>query len=202
MSASASTLVHSPEDVTADRRTLLGFWIYLMTDCVLFAGLFACYAVLHISTFGGPSSQTLFSLPTALAETLALLLSSFTCGVATLGLGSGRRRQVEAWFAVTFALGAVFIGIELSEFHRLVADGDSWTRSGFLSAYFVLVGVHGLHVVAGLTWMTVLVWRVHREGLTRGHIRRLTLLSVFWHFLDLIWICIFSIVYLMGVIHG
>jgi cytochrome o ubiquinol oxidase subunit III len=181
-----------------DTTTVFGFWVYLMTDCILFASLFATYAVLHGNTFGGPSGQTLFDLPYVLTETLILLTSSFTCG---LGILSAQRRHVNKvlfWFGITFLLGLAFLGLELSEFGRLVQAGNSWQRSGFLSAYFTLVGTHGLHITAGLLWMAVLMVKIASGGLTRGNVRRLTLLSLFWHFLDFIWIFIFTIVYMMG----
>lgn len=181
-----------------DSKTLLGFWIYLMTDCVLFASLFATYAVLHHNTFGGPSGSELFSLPYVLTETLILLTSSFTSGLGMLAARRLDRRQVFIWFGVTFLLGLSFLGMELSEFHRLAAEGNSWQRSGFLSAFFTLVGTHGLHITSGLLWMAVMMKQIFRHGLTTPNIRRLTLLSLFWHFLDIIWIFIFTIVYLFG----
>ena len=183
-----------------DSKTQLGFWIYLMTDCVLFASLFAVYAVLHTNTAGGPSGHYLFSLPYVLVETLILLTSSFTAGMGALAAARGAKNQVLAWFSVTFVLGASFLTLELSEFSRLVHDGNSWQRSGFLSSFFTLVGTHGLHITVGLVWMAVLLVQVMRRGLASGTVRRLTLLSLFWHFLDIIWIFIFTIVYLRGAI--
>lgn len=180
--------------------TLFGFWVYLMTDCVLFASLFATFAVLRGNTFGGPSGAQLFSLPYALTETLILLSSSFTVGLALLALQGRRTRQVLVLLAVTFALGAAFLGLELSEFHKLAHEGNSWQRSGFLSAFFTLVGTHGLHITTGLLWMGVMMAQVVRRGLTEPVRRRLTMLGLFWHFLDVIWIFIFSIVYLMGAV--
>ena len=187
-----------PHEIESDSRALLGFWIYLMTDCVLFAALFATYAVLRPNTFGGPGGAQLFSLPVALTETLTLLVSSFTCGLGVLATRNNAGKQATRWFALTFVLGICFLGIELNDFHHLVSQGDSWTRSGFLSAYFTLVGPHGVHIVVGLVWMATLVARTRIEGLTRGNVRRLILLSIFWHFLDVIWILIFTIVYLIG----
>jgi cytochrome o ubiquinol oxidase subunit III len=181
-----------------ETKTSFGFWVYLMTDCVLFATLFATYAVLHGNTFGGPSGRDIFSLPFVLAETFILLTSSFTAGLAMLGARAGNMRQVLIWFGVTFALGLAFLTMEVTEFSHLVADGNSWARSGFLSSFFTLVGTHGLHIASGLIWMIVLMTQVFRKGLTPGILRRLTLLSMFWHFLDIIWIFIFTIVYLMG----
>lgn len=183
----------------ADSKTTLGFWIYIMTDCVLFASLFATYAVLAGNTYGGPGGEELFKPSFVLAETLILLTSSFTCGLAMLAIHRRDKRQTLAWLAVTFALGATFLGLELYEFNQLVAEGNSWQRSGFLSAFFTLVGTHGLHITTGLLWMATLMVQTYRRGLLPGTVRRLTLLSLFWHFLDIIWIFIFVIVYLMGV---
>ena len=181
-------------------KTVLGFWMYLMTDCILFATLFATYAVLHNSTFGGPSSRELFSLSTAFVETMILLFSSFTCGFALLAALQNKKNEVLAWFAVTFLLGACFVAIELHEFTQLVQEGNSWKRSAFLSSFFTLVGTHGLHVSAGLFWMLVMMVQVAISGITAVTFRRLVVLNMFWHFLDLIWIFIFTFVYLMGVI--
>jgi cytochrome o ubiquinol oxidase subunit III len=182
----------------ADDKTVFGFWIYIMTDCVLFASLFATYAVLRQNTFGGPSGTFLFSLPYALAETLILLTSSFTCGLAVLAAHRRNKNQVLLWFGVTFLLGLAFLGLELHEFSDFIAHGNSWRRSGFLSAFFTLVGTHGLHITSGLVWMATMMTQVFRKGLARGSVRRLTLLSMFWHFLDIVWIFIFTIVYLIG----
>lgn len=183
-----------------DATTVFGFWIYIMTDCVLFASLFATYAVLQGNTFGGPSGTGLYSLPYILAETLILLTSSFTCGLAMLALRRKHARKVLFWFGVTFLLGLIFLTLELTDFAHLVNTGNSWQRSGFLSAFFTLVGTHGLHITVGLLWMAVLMAKVWSAGLTRANVRRLTLLSIFWHFLDVIWIFIFTIVYLLGAI--
>ncbi len=181
-------------------KTLFGFWVYIMTDLVLFASLFATYAVLHLNTFGGPSARELFSLPYVLTETLLLLVSSYTVGLAVLALHKRAARQVVIWLSVTFLLGLAFLGMELSEFSRLAADGNSWQRSGFLSSFFTLVGTHGLHITVGLLWIGVMIGQVIRKGLTPGTSRRLALLSLFWHFLDIVWIFIFTIVYLMGAV--
>jgi cytochrome o ubiquinol oxidase subunit 3 len=182
----------------ADDKTLFGFWVYIMTDCVLFASLFAVYAVLHNNTFGGSAGGDLFDLHSVLAETLILLTSSFTCGLAMLAAHARKKNQVLFWFGVTFVLGLVFLALELTEFRHLVITGNSWRRSGFLSSFFALVGTHGLHITVGLLWMVTMMFKVLRGGLTRNTVRRLTMLSLFWHFLDIIWIFIFTIVYLMG----
>jgi cytochrome o ubiquinol oxidase subunit III len=188
------------ERLEADNKTIFGFWVYLMTDCVLFASLFATFAVLHNNTFGGPGAGTLFSLPYALTETLILLTSSFTCGLAILSAHHRQQQRVIFWLGVTFALGLAFLGMELSEFRHLAQDGNSWRRSGFLSAFFTLVGTHGLHITSGLIWMAVIIRRVLKQGLNTISLKRLTMLSLFWHFLDIIWIFIFTIVYLLGAV--
>lgn len=182
----------------ADSKTIFGFWVYIMTDCVLFASLFAAYAVLQHNTFGGASGRELFSLPFVLTETLILLTSSYTCGLAVLAARRVNKTQVLTWLAITILLGLSFLGMELNEFHKLAQEGHSWRASGFLSAFFTLVGTHGLHITTGLLWAGVLMQQMWRSGLTRATVRKLTLFSLFWHFLDIVWIFIFSIVYLMG----
>ena len=179
-------------------RKSLGFWIYLMTDCVLFASLFATYAVLHGGTAGGPTSKDLFDLPFVLAETLILLTSSFTVGLSVLAAGRGKKIETFVWLIPTFLLGIAFLVMELTEFHSFVQMGDSWQRSGFLSAFFTLVGTHGLHITIGLLWMAVMGIRLWRSKLKQTDVQRLMLLGLFWHFLDIIWIFIFTVVYLMG----
>lgn len=181
-------------------KTQLGFWIYLMTDIVLFATLFATYAVLRESTFGGPGGKELFDTPFVLAETLILLISSFTCGLAIIALHRQNKTQVLAWFLVTFLLGVAFLVMEITEFRHLLHEGNGWQRSGFLSAFFALVGTHGLHILVGLLWMLIMGMQVLKKGITHNTSRRLVLLGMFWHFLDVVWIFIFSIVYLMGVV--
>ena len=182
----------------SDNKTAFGFWVYLMTDVVLFASLFATFAVLRNNTFGGPNGAELFSLPFVLVETIILLTSSFTCGLAILAARKQSKQQVLFWLGLTFLLGLAFLGMELSEFRHLVSEGNSWQRSGFLSSFFTLVGTHGLHIAVGLIWMAVSFFLVIKRGLGRAMIRRLTLLSLFWHFLDIIWIFIFTVVYLLG----
>jgi len=181
-------------------RTILGFWVYLMSDCILFATLFATYAVLHTSTFGGPATQQLFSLDISLAETLVLLTSSVTCGLGMIAACRNEKKKLIAWFSVAFLLGLSFIIMELMEFTHLVQEGNSWQKSAFLSSFFTLVGTHGLHVSMGLLWMIVLMAQIFYRGITVITFRRLVCFSLFWHFLDLVWIFIFTFVYLMGVI--
>jgi cytochrome o ubiquinol oxidase subunit 3 len=182
---------------TYERKTL-GFWIYLMTDCVLFAALFATYAVLKGGTAGGPGGAELFDLPFVLLETIVLLTSSFTIGMALLATVRGLRKQTPVWLFVTFALGIFFLALEFSEFAILIAEGNGPQRSAFLSAYFTLVATHGIHIAVGLLWMAVVIVRLWRHAFKQTDIRRLALLGIFWHFLDIIWIFIFSIVYLIG----
>lgn len=180
-------------------KALLGFWTYLMTDLILFATLFATYAVLRDNTAGGPSGQDIFNAPFILIETLLLLTSSFTSGLAMLALRRGSKRDVLTWLGYTFVLGAAFLGMELYEFNHLINEGESWRRSGFLSAFFTLVATHGLHITAGLLWMGTLMATIHKRGLTPKTIKGTMLLSLFWHFLDIVWIFIFTIVYLIGI---
>lgn len=200
------TVEAHPDTTTPDphqdtfSKTVLGFWIYLMTDCLLFATFFVTYAVLHDRTFGGPSSQDLFELSTAFAETMILLFSSVTCGLGMLAAVKNQKKRMLGWFFVTFILGASFIAIELTEFTQLVHEGHSWQKSAFLSSFFTLVGTHGLHVSFGLLWLAVMIAQLYWQGLTVNTFRRLVIFSLFWHFLDLIWIFIFTFVYLMGVI--
>lgn len=181
-----------------DAKVVFGFWVYLMTDCVLFASLFAAFAVLRPATYGGPAGNELFSLPFVLIETVVLLTSSFTAGLGLLAARRRNRQQVLLWFGITLLLGLFFLTMEVTEFRSLYAEGNSWRRSGFLSAFFTLVGTHGLHITAGLIWMSLLLLQVMRHGLRDVIIRRLTMLSLFWHFLDIVWIFIFTVVYLVG----
>jgi cytochrome o ubiquinol oxidase subunit III len=182
----------------AEEKTLFGFWVYLMTDCVLFASLFAAFAVLRANTDGGPSSEDLFSLSFVLKETLILLTSSFLCGLGILSARRGQKNLVYIFFGLTFLLGVAFLVLELHEFNNLYTEGNSWRRSAFLSSFFTLVGTHGAHISAGLIWMGLMMGRVKKLGLSASNIKRLTMLSLFWHFLDIVWIFIFTVVYLMG----
>lgn len=185
------------EQETLQRKSI-GFWIYLMTDCVLFATLFAVFAVLRPGIAGGTSGADIFDLPFVLVETMVLLVSSFTVGLGLLAARYGYKRQAIAWLVVTFLLGITFLVMEISEFRHLIAEGDGWQRSAFLSSYFTLVATHGLHIAVGLLWMLVVIIRLIRFNFKHTDLGRLSLLSLFWHFLDVIWIFIFSIVYLMG----
>ncbi len=190
------TMKHHEESA----RSVFGFWIYIMTDCLLFASLFAVYVTMHGNTYGGPSDSDLFDLPFALFETLILLTSSFTIGLALLAAHRERKRETLAWLATTLVLGLSFLGLEFSEFSALVREGHDWTRSGFLSAFFTLVGTHGLHVLSGSIWMSVVIYQAVRLGLTPRIQGRMMSLALFWHFLDVIWIFIFTFVYLLSAV--
>jgi len=186
---------HHPEN-----GTLLGFWIYLMSDCLIFACLFATYAVLGRNYAGGPSGAEAFELPVVAVNTALLLLSSITYGFAMLAAQDGNRRTTQLWLALTGLFGLAFIGIELHEFRELIEQGATPQRSAFLSAFFTLVGTHGLHVTFGLVWLVTLMTQVGRYGLIAANRRRLMCLSLFWHFLDVIWIGVFTFVYLLGML--
>jgi cytochrome o ubiquinol oxidase subunit 3 len=186
---------HHPEN-----GTLLGFWLYLMSDCLIFACLFATYAVLGRSYAGGPTGMELFDLPLVAVNTSLLLLSSITYGFAMLETQRKGLRNALIWLALTGVLGAGFIGIELYEFSHLIHEGAGPQRSGFLTAFFSLVGTHGLHVSFGIVWLVTLMFQLRKHGLTPENTRRLMCLSMFWHFLDVVWIGVFTFVYLMGVL--
>lgn len=183
-----------------EEKVTLGFWVYLMTDCVLFASLFAVYAVLHNNTFGGPAAKELFNLPYAFAETLLLLTSSFTCGLAIVSARLKSKTAALFWLYATLLLGCSFLILEITEFRHLLHMGASWRLSGFLSSYFTLVGTHGLHIIIGLIWSIALMVKLWLTGLSAANMRRLALFSLFWHFLDVVWIGIFAVVYLYGVL--
>jgi cytochrome o ubiquinol oxidase subunit 3 len=178
--------------------TLLGFWLYLMSDCLIFAILFATYAVLGRSYAAGPSGADLFELPTVALNTAFLLLSSITYGFAMIQMLNGKKAGVLAWLAITGILGLCFLTVEINEFSHLIAEGAGPWRSAFLSSFFTLVGTHGLHVTFGTVWLVTLMFQVGRLGLTHANKRRLICLSMFWHFLDVVWIGVFTFVYLMG----
>lgn len=184
---------HHPEN-----GTLLGFWLYLMSDCLIFACLFAAYGVLGRSYAAGPSGAELFDLSLVAVNTGLLLLSSITYGLAMIAMQARNKGAVLAWLAATGLLGAGFIGIELYEFAHLIHEGAGPQRSAFLTSFFALVGTHGLHVSFGIIWLVVLMTQVGRYGLTGPNQRRLFCLSMFWHFLDVVWIGVFTFVYLMG----
>lgn len=188
------------EDHHPEGSTMLGFWLYLMSDCLIFAVLFATYGVVGRNYAAGPSPADLFDLKLVALNTSMLLLSSITYGFAMLQMERNAKTETLFWLAVTGLFGAAFLGIELYEFHHMIGEGADPTRSAFLSAFFTLVGTHGLHVTFGIIWLVTLMVQVRKHGLIPENRRRLMCLSMFWHFLDVIWIGVFSFVYLMGVI--
>lgn len=187
--------MHKGED-----RSIFGFWLYLMTDLLMFGVLFAAYSVFRGNTFGGPNEEDLFSLSLALKETLILLSSSFTCGLGMLAAQKQSRKWVLIWFGITYILGLSFLGLEVTEFSKLLSEGNTYQTSAFLSSFFAIVGTHGLHITVGLLWLIILLAATIVRGLNQSIVRKLILFSLFWHFLDIVWIFIFSVVYLMGII--
>ena len=186
---------HHPQNGTG-----LGFWIYLMSDCLIFASLFATYAVLGRNYAAGPSGADLFDLPLVALNTAMLLLSSITYGFCMLEAQRKNLKAAMAWLVITGLFGLAFLSLELYEFHHLIHIGAGPQRSAFLSSFFALVSTHGLHVAFGVIWLVTLLFQLGKHGLTPANNRRLMCLSMFWHFLDLIWIAVFSFVYLMGVL--
>ncbi|GAA0841079.1 MAG: cytochrome o ubiquinol oxidase subunit III [Cupriavidus sp.] len=187
---------HAHHDTS--ENTIFGFWLYLMSDCILFACLFAAFAVLRGEVAGGPTAKEIFELNYVLVETAILLVSSITYGFAMVSMQNQQRGRVMFWLAVTFLLGAGFMAMEINEFAHLIHEGAGPSRSAFLSSFFTLVGTHGLHVASGMLWMLVLMWQLSKKGLTPAVAKRLNCLSLFWHFLDVVWIGVFTVVYLMG----
>ena len=214
MSAFDATAVYDPDRRGRDRRYMpehaadellskriivgYGFWIFLLSDIIMFSAFFATYAVLVGATAGGPSGRELFNLPNVAVETACLLLSSFTCGLASIGARMRRGSWFYGAMMATGLLGAAFLGIEVHEFQGMVAQGAGPTRSAFLSAFFTLVGCHGLHVTAGLLWLLTMVAQVFAKRYRADILRRMLCFSLFWHTLDIIWVALFSMVYLMG----
>ena len=205
----SATQVHNPdgkpvfylkEDHHPENSTMLGFWLYLMSDCLIFAVLFATHGVLGRNYAAGPSPADLFDLPIVALNTSMLLLSSITYGFAMLQMERNAKAETLFWLAVTGLFGAAFIGLELYEFIHLIHEGAGPTRSAFLSSFFTLVGTHGLHVTFGIIWLITLMVQVSMHGLIEANRRRLMCLSMFWHFLDVVWIGVFSFVYLLGVV--
>jgi len=192
---------HAPETHEhSGGATMIGFWIYLMSDALIFASLFAVYGVLSRNYAGGPGPKQLFDLSLVAVNTGLLLASSVTFGVAMLAMAAGRTARTMLWLAITGVLGAAFLGVELHEFAGLVAEGAGPHSSAFLSSFFTLVGTHGAHVAFGLVWLVVLLVQIGKRGLGDDNRRRIMCLSMFWHFLDIVWIGVFTFVYLLGVI--
>lgn len=187
------------EEHHAVEERALGFWTYLMSDAVIFALLFATYGVMLTRTSGGPLPGQVFDLPHTFGETVLLLFSSITFGFASLSALAQNKSRALGWLAVTLALGLGFVGMEYLEFSTMIAEGAGPDRSGFLSAFFTLVGTHGLHVSSGMVWIVMMMVQIQRKGLNEAVQSRLHRLGLFWHFLDIVWIGIFSFVYLPGV---
>lgn len=177
----------------------MGFWIFIITDCIIFGTLFATYAVLHNNTAGGPGAADLFEMPGVIAETFILLTSSFTSGLAVLSMNRGDKKGLINWLIVTAVLGASFITLEVTEFLKMIDEGAKISTSAFLSAFYTLVGTHGIHVTIGLIWMIALMFQVAKRGITPVTKRKIGNISLYWHFLDVVWIFVFTIVYMMGV---
>ncbi len=175
-----------------------GFWIFLLSDFIMFSGLFAAYAVLSDQTAGGPTGRELFNLPNVFIETVCLLFSSYTCGLGALSAERRQRDRFYVFAVFTFVLGAAFLFIEISEFAGMVSKGAGPSRSAFLSGFFTLVGTHGAHDTGGLIWLAYMVAQVVAKGLRPHVLRRLLCFSLFWHALDIIWIGVLTLVYLMG----
>lgn len=197
MDSSHASIHHENHDMNA--ISIFGFWIYILTDLLLFSTLFCTFIVLQ-GGIRGYSLNNLFDLSFVFTETMFLLTSSFTCGLALLSAQRKSVNTVLIWLIITFILGAAFVGMELYEFHNLWLEGNSWDKHGALSAFFTLVGTHGLHVTIGLACLISLVVQLKMHGITKVTMRKLTVFSIFWHFLDIIWIFVFTIVYLMGAI--
>lgn len=176
-----------------------GFWLFLITDCILFSVLFAMYAVLYESTAGGPGPKEIIEMPGVIAETFILLTSSFTSGLAVLSMNAGSRKGLVGWLIVTIALGACFIALEVTEFLKLVQEGHTIRSSAFLSSFFTLVGTHGLHVSFGICWISSIIIQLTKHGITSVTQRKVQITSLYWHFLDAVWIFVFTVVYLIGV---
>ena len=190
-------LAHEPHP---ENGTSLGFWLYLMSDCLIFAALFATYGVLGRSYAGGPSGKDLFDLSLVAVNTAFLLMSSITFGFAMLQKQKKNVNGTLLWLAITGLLGAAFLAVELYEFHHLIHQGATPQSSAFLSSFFTLVGTHGIHVTFGLVWLITLMIQIKKHGLINENVRRINCLSMFWHFLDVVWIGVFTFVYLMGVL--
>jgi cytochrome o ubiquinol oxidase subunit 3 len=190
---------HAARD-EASKRIIVGygFWIFLLSDIIMFSAFFAAYAVLSGATAGGPSGKDLFDLPNVAIETACLLLSSFACGIASIGAGAQNRALFYGGMAITFVLGAAFLSIEIQEFAGMIAEGAGPTRSAFLSAFFTLVGCHGVHVTLGLLWLLTMMAQVFAKGFRADILRRVLCFSLFWHTLDIVWVALFTVVYLLG----
>lgn len=194
----SSVKEHAAELHEREDTTRFGFWIYLLSDVMVFGALFATFMVLRHNTAGGATGADIVDPPYVLLQTVVLLGSSFTAAVALLAAKTGRLRDMKLYLWATFILGLLFLGLEIREFTVMVADGHSWRESAFLSSFFALVGTHGFHILMGLIWLAVWLGYYARRGLDGNMMRRLGLFVLFWHFLDIVWIWIFTIVYMFG----
>ncbi len=193
-----SSKKHISHEEAANDRVMFGFWLYLMTDLLMFAVLFAVFAVLRNNTNGGPAGSELFKLPPVLASTFILLTSSLTIGLGMLAAQAKNIKMTQRYFGVTFLLGLAFLGLEGYELTELIHEGHTFSSSAFLSSFFALVGSHGIHIVFGLLWLGSSMYYINKRGLSESIMRKVNLLSLYWHFLDIVWIFIFTIVYLMA----
>jgi cytochrome o ubiquinol oxidase subunit 3 len=204
MSAATQAIAHDPSGRgaggPANKRIIVGFgfWIFLLSDIIMFSAIFATFAVQVDATAGGPSGKDLFDLHTVAIETVSLLISSFVCGLAMIAASQRNALWTQIALLVTGLFGALFLALELREFAGMIAQGAGPDRSGFLSAFFTLVGCHGLHVTCGLLWLGTMMAQIWARGFRANIMRRLMCFSLFWHALDIIWVALFTIVYLMG----
>lgn len=190
---------HHDEHHDQESMKMFGFWLFLITDVILFGTLFATFVVLRLNTDGGPTGAEMLEMNGIIISTFILLTSSFTSGIAVLEMNKGNKRGLIFWLAITALLGAAFIFLEVTEFMHLVHEGANIGTSAYWSAFYVLVGTHGLHVSVGLVWMIALMLQLGRRGITPVTKRKVGIISLYWHFLDVVWIFVFTIVYLMGV---
>ena len=193
-----NTVEHPLAELEKAETTRLGFWVYLLSDVMLFSALFATFMILRHNTAGGPEAIDIVDPPYVLLQTMALLISSFTVAVAVLAAKHKRRQQAVRYLAATAAFGLIFVGMELYEFWSILSEGYSWQTSAFLSGFFALVGMHGLHITIGLIWLGIYLWVLNYRSLDVAMVHRLGIFALFWHFLDLVWIWIFTIVYMFG----
>jgi cytochrome o ubiquinol oxidase subunit 3 len=190
---------HHDDHHDQESMKMFGFWLFLITDVILFGTLFATFVVLRLNTDGGPTGADLLEMNGIIISTFILLTSSFTSGIAVLEMNKGNKRGLILWLAITALLGASFVFLEVNEFMHLVHEGANIGTSAYWSAFYVLVGTHGLHVSVGLVWMVALIVQLSRRGITPVTKRKVSIISLYWHFLDVVWIFVFTIVYLMGV---
>jgi cytochrome o ubiquinol oxidase subunit 3 len=197
--SAAEAVLAAPSGLPSKRILVgYGFWVFLLSDIIMFSAIFAAYAVLSGATAGGPTGAQLFHLSIAAIETACLLLSSFTCGLAAIAAGVRSQLWTQVGLLVTGLLGAAFVVLEVREFANMIAQGAGPQRSAFLSAFFALVGCHGLHVSAGLLWLGTMMAQVYAKGFRADIMRRMLCFSLFWHALDIIWVAVLTVVYLMG----